>query len=133
MPHTGTQCGQPSSVLGPTAFRFAASACVVMPVVAQTTAATATIRPIVILSPMVGPVSGGLTNKTGGIKRRSKKDRYSINSSARTSSVGGISRPSVLAVFRFKISSNSVGCWTGRSPGLVPLKILSMTSATLRR
>jgi len=46
---------------------------------------------VVILSPMVGPVSGGLTNKTGGIKQRSKKDRYSISSSARTSSVGGIS------------------------------------------
>src|SRR6476619_5663500 len=67
MPHTGTQCGQPSSVVGPAAFRFAASACVVMPVAAQNTAAIATIRAIVILSSMVGPVSGGLTNKTGGI------------------------------------------------------------------
>ena len=67
MPHTGTQYGQPSSVVGPAAFRFAASACVVMPVAAQTTTAIATIRAIVILSPMVGPVSGGLTNKTGGI------------------------------------------------------------------
>src|SRR5512135_1261076 len=67
MPHTGTQCGQPSSVVGPAAFRFAASACVVMPVAAQNTAAIATIRAIVILSSMIGPVSGGLTNKTGGI------------------------------------------------------------------
>src|SRR5262249_24788753 len=58
---------------------------------------------------------------------------HSITSSARASNVAGISRPSALAVLRFKISSNSVGCWTGRSPGLVPLKILSMTSATLRR
>ena len=67
MPHTGTQYGQPSSVVGPAAFRFAASACVVMPVAAQATTAIATIRAIVILSPMVGPVSSGLTNKTGGI------------------------------------------------------------------
>jgi hypothetical protein len=67
MPHTGIQYGQPSSVVGPAAFRFAASACVVMPVAAQTTTAIATIRAIVICPPMVGPVSGRFTNKTGGI------------------------------------------------------------------
>jgi hypothetical protein len=50
---------------------------------------------------------------------------HSITSSARASSVGGIVRPSVLAVLLFMISSNRVGCSTGRSLGFVPLKILS--------
>jgi hypothetical protein len=50
---------------------------------------------------------------------------YSITSSARASNVGGTSRPSALAVLRLMASSNLVGCWTGRSAGLAPLKILS--------
>src|SRR5262245_39020705 len=39
---------------------------------------------------------------------------YSITSLASTRSVGGIVRPSALAVFRLITSSNLVGCWTGR-------------------
>ena len=50
---------------------------------------------------------------------------YSITSSARASSDGGIVRPSALAVLRLMTSSNFVGCSTGRSPGLAPLRILS--------
>ena len=50
---------------------------------------------------------------------------YSITSSARTSNDGGTVRPSALAVFRLITSSNLVGCSTGRSEGLVPLRILS--------
>src|SRR5262249_8261578 len=50
---------------------------------------------------------------------------HSITSSARASSVGGISRLSALAVFRFKINSNLTGSWTGSSAGFVPLMILS--------
>src|SRR5258708_28269745 len=50
---------------------------------------------------------------------------YSITSSARTSSVGGTVRPSALAVFMLITSSNLVGCSTGRSAGLVPLRLLS--------
>ena len=50
---------------------------------------------------------------------------HSITSSARASSVGGTSRPSALAVLRLMTNSNLVGCCTGRSPGLAPLKILS--------
>ena len=57
---------------------------------------------------------------------------YSITSSARESSVGGIVRPSVLAVCRLMTSSNFVGCSTGRSAGLSPFRILS-TYAALRR
>ena len=37
-------------------------------------------------------------------------DPYSITSSARASSVGGISRPSALAVLRLMTNSNLVGC-----------------------
>jgi hypothetical protein len=48
--------------------------------------------------------------------------RYSITSSARASSVGGTSSPSVLAVLRLITSSNLVGCSTERSPGFAPLR-----------
>ena len=51
---------------------------------------------------------------------------HSITSSARASRVGGTSRPSALAVLRLMTSSNLVGCWTGRSPGEVPLRMRSM-------
>jgi hypothetical protein len=44
---------------------------------------------------------------------------HSITSSARASSLGGISRPRVFAVFRLMTNSNAVACSTGRSPGLV--------------
>src|SRR5262249_11684795 len=71
--------------------------------------------------------------------RRAAEQRYelapahhSITSSARASSVGGTSRPSVLAVLRLMTRSNLVGCSTGMSPGFVPCKILSTTSAERR-
>src|SRR5262245_26183083 len=50
---------------------------------------------------------------------------HSITSSARASSVAGISRPSAFAVLRLIVRKKRVGCWTGRSAGLAPLKILS--------
>src|SRR6516165_8547457 len=50
---------------------------------------------------------------------------HSITSSARASSIGGTCRPSALAVLRLIPSSNLVGCSTGRSDGMVPLRILS--------
>src|SRR5262249_23182247 len=50
---------------------------------------------------------------------------YWITSSARSSSDGGIVRPSALAVLRLMTSSNLVGCSTGKSAGLAPLRILS--------
>jgi len=52
-------------------------------------------------------------------------DRYSITLSARTRIAGGIVMPIAFAVLRLITSSNLVGCWTGRSAGLAPLKILS--------
>src|SRR5262245_46450506 len=57
---------------------------------------------------------------------------YWITSSARSSNDGGITRPSAFAVLRLITSSNFVGCSTGRSPGLAPLRILS-TKCAVRR
>src|SRR3974390_421958 len=51
---------------------------------------------------------------------------HAIPSSAVTSSDGGIVSPSALAVLRLIMSSYLVGCWTGNSVGLVPLRIRSM-------
>src|SRR5262249_47403686 len=64
-------------------------------------------------------------------RRRAAEQRYelatlhSITSSARASSVGGISKPKTLAVFRLTTNSNLVPCCTGRSAGFAPLRILS--------
>src|SRR5262249_24825325 len=49
----------------------------------------------------------------------------SMTSSARARMDGGIVSPNALAVLRLITSSNRVGCWTGRSAGLAPLRILS--------
>jgi hypothetical protein len=38
-------------------------------------------------------------------------------------SLGGISRPSAFAVLRLMKKSKLVGCTTGKSPGLAPLRI----------
>ena len=54
---------------------------------------------------------------------------HSITSSARTSSVGGISMPSAFAALRLRTNSNLVGCSMGRSAGLVPFRILSTNTA----
>ena len=49
---------------------------------------------------------------------------YSITSSARDRIDGGTVRPSAFAVLTLMTSSNVVGCTTGRSAGLAPLRIL---------
>ena len=49
---------------------------------------------------------------------------YSITSSALATIDGGMARPSALAVLRLMTNSNVVGCMTGRSVGLAPLRIL---------
>src|SRR5262249_3944190 len=48
---------------------------------------------------------------------------HSITSSARASTVGGISRPSALAVFRLTTSSCFVGACTGGWAGSSPLRM----------
>src|SRR5215472_9584857 len=50
---------------------------------------------------------------------------HSITSSARTSSVGGTSKPSDFAVLRLRTVSYFVGIWTGRSAGFAPRSIRS--------
>ncbi len=54
---------------------------------------------------------------------RSKILFYSITSSARASSVGGISRSSALAALRLMTSSNLVDCMTGTSAVFAPLRL----------
>src|SRR5262249_44914557 len=57
-------------------------------------------------------------------QRDERAPSHSITSSARASSVGGTSMPSARAVGRLMTKSNLVGCTTGRSAGLAPLRIL---------
>src|SRR4030095_4230443 len=54
---------------------------------------------------------------------------YRITLFARTSTFGGIVRPICFAAFRLMISSNFVGCSTGKSAGWAPLRILSTKTA----
>src|SRR5262245_35919897 len=58
---------------------------------------------------------------------------HSITSSARASSVAGTSIPSALAVLRLITISNLVGCWTGKSAGVAPFKILTTYVAATSR
>src|SRR5829696_6581155 len=62
--------------------------------------------------------------RNGNLGHPPRRD-YSITSSARARRVGGIVRPSALAVLRLIVSSYRVACSTGRSEGLSPLRILS--------
>ena len=55
--------------------------------------------------------------------RCSKQRLYSITSSARSWNDSEIVSPSDLAVGRLTTNSYLVGCMTGRSAGLVPLRI----------
>jgi hypothetical protein len=57
---------------------------------------------------------------------------HSTTSSARNRNDSGISKPSALAVFRLMTRSNLVGCWTGKSAGFAPRKILSTKLAASR-
>jgi hypothetical protein len=50
---------------------------------------------------------------------------YSTSSSALTRSVLGTDKPSALTVFMLITRSNFVGCWTGSSAGLEPLRMRS--------
>src|SRR5215472_5092013 len=74
--------------------------------------------------------------RPGGGRAADERDElaplHSITASARASSVGGISRPSALAVVRLITRSNLVGCSTGMSAGAVPRKILSTISPQRR-
>src|SRR5262249_49901379 len=54
-------------------------------------------------------------------------------SSARASSVGGTSRPSIRAVWALITSSNLLDCTTGRSAGLAPLRIPPAENSSCRK
>src|SRR6516162_10502911 len=57
---------------------------------------------------------------------------YSITSSARASSNGGMCSPSCLAVLTLMTSSNLVGAWTGSSVGFSPLSTRLTYAAACR-
>ena len=58
-----------------------------------------------------------------GLTQRSKKDRYSMTSSAAISKPGGTVKPSAFAVLRLTTVSNFVGVCTGRSAGFAPRRM----------
>src|SRR5215471_19720411 len=65
-------------------------------------------------------------------KRDELPPPHSITSSARSNNASGIFSPSALAVVRLMTRLNLVGCSTGMSPGFVPRRILSTSSAARR-
>ncbi len=78
--------------------------------------------------PVSGHFHGGPTLPRcaiNGLMQCSKQHRYSITSSAVCRNGSGMVRPSAFAVFRLMTSSYLVGCWTGRSLALAPLRIRS--------
>ncbi len=72
------------------------------------------------LAPVAGPPSLALPLRALSVWRT-----YSMTSSARASSIGGTSSPSVLAVLRLITSSYLVGACTGKSAGFSPLRMRS--------
>ena len=67
-------------------------------------------------------------SKIGNLKSKI----HLMTRSARASTFGGIVTPICLAVLRLTRNSNFVGCSTGMSAGLAPLRILSTKSAARR-
>ena len=67
-----------------------------------------------------------------GLTQRSKKDRYSMTSSAAISKPGGTVKPSAFAVLRLTTVSNFVGVCTGRSAGFAPRRMRSTKDAPCR-
>ncbi len=57
---------------------------------------------------------------------------HRMTRSALANTFGGIVNPICLAVFKLMISSNLVGCSTGKSAGFAPLRILSTYVAERR-
>src|SRR3954470_8567557 len=88
------------------------------------------LMPFIVACPVISVLRRCAYTMKRGERTTEQRDEpapfHSITSSARASNEGGISRPSALAVLRLITSSNLVGCRTGRSPGLAPLRILPM-------
>ena len=60
---------------------------------------------------------------TGEQESGGHKTLYSMTSSARASNVGGMVKPSALAVLRLMANTKADDCTTGKSAGLAPLRI----------
>src|SRR5215468_993332 len=92
--------------------------------------------PFIVAYPVVSFLRRRAYTKKHGDRAAEQRDEvaapHSITSSARRRNDSGILRPSALAVVRLMTRSNLVGCSTGISPGLIPRRILSVTSAALR-
>jgi hypothetical protein len=74
--------------------------------------------------PIIGASRGiGLETVKAAEQRDELASLHSITSSARASSVAGISMSIVRAVFRLMMKSNLVARWTGSSPGFSPLRM----------
>ena len=76
-------------------------------------------------------LTGGVAEERHGHGSRAST-RYSITFVAWRRTTCGIVIPSCLAVFRFTVRLNFIGCCTGRSAGCAPFKILSTYVAARR-
>jgi hypothetical protein len=78
-------------------------------------------------SPRTRPGASPPTSPSCRICCASNRNRrgHSTTSSASASILSEMLRPSAFAVLRLMTKSNLVGCSTGRSPALLPRKILS--------
>ena len=73
------------------------------------------------------PPKADMCGATSNVRFGPKADigLHSISSSVSAMSVEGMVNPSFLAVLRLITNSNLIGCSTGKSEGLAPLKIRS--------
>src|SRR5262249_790574 len=77
-------------------------------------------HPLLLRARRRGPARGATQQRD----ERAPRD-HSITSSAVCRNGSGMVRPSAFAVLRLMTSSYLVGCWTGRSLALAPLRIRS--------
>jgi len=77
------------------------------------------------VSPVLGPVPSAVFVTVSPWWRPPHRAPHSMTLVACTRIELGILMPRALAVFMLISSSNLVGCWTGRSAGFAPLRILS--------
>src|SRR5262249_55388093 len=87
------------------------------------------LMPFIVARPVVSLLRRSVHTKKQGSRAANQRDElappHSITSSARASRVGGMVRPSVLAVLRLTANSNLVGCCTGSSLGFSPRRMRS--------
>src|SRR5262245_12038989 len=97
---------------------------------------TCALQNVMSALPLKADICGAVPHVCFGPKADSctaaKGDCYSITSSARPSNESGMVRPSVFAILRLMTNSTFTACWTGRSAGLAPLRILLATIAGLQ-